>query len=73
MVKGIAKLVSWVGFLPYAIHDPCGFETFQQFTSGMLQIPDPLINKFIVVIIGIFIILISVYFSIRAYSTKDLK
>lgn len=73
MVKGIAKFVSWVGFLPYAIRDPFGFKTVHQFTSGMLQIPVPLINKFVVSIIGIVIILISAYFAIRAYSTKDLS
>ena len=72
MVKGIAKFVSWVGFLPYAIGDPFGLKTFQQFSSGILQIPAPIIDKTVISIIGIAIILISGYFAIRAYSKKNL-
>jgi hypothetical protein len=67
MVKSIAKFVSWVGFLPYAIHDPSGFKTAHQFTSGMLQIPAPLIDKFVVSMIGIVIMLIGIYYAIREF------
>jgi uncharacterized membrane protein len=67
MVKGIAKLVSWVGFLPYAISDPLGIQTVHQLTSGILQIPAPLIDKFVVSIIGIVIMLIGIYYAIREF------
>lgn len=67
MVKGIAKFVSWVGFLPYAIRDPFGFKTVHQFTSGILKVPAPIIDKSVVSIIGIIIMLISVYFAIHEF------
>lgn len=70
MVKGIAKLVSWVGFLPYAIHDPYGFKAAHEFTTGILQIPSHLIDKYIVSIIGIAIILFGVYFAIREFRLR---
>ena len=67
MVKGIAKFVSWVGFLPYAMRDPSGFETSHQFTSGMLRIPEPIIDHTVVSIIGIAVLLIGVYFANREF------
>jgi len=67
MVKGMAKFVSWIEFFPYAIRDPFGIQTVHQFTSGMLQIPGPLINKLVVSIIGIAIILVGIYYAIREF------
>ncbi|MFQ5786546.1 MAG: hypothetical protein ACE5H1_01060, partial [Thermodesulfobacteriota bacterium] len=67
MVKGMAKFVSWIDFLPYTTRDPFGIQTVHQFTFGMLQIPDPLVNKLVVSIIGIAIILIGIYYAIREF------
>jgi len=67
MVKGMAKLISWAGFLPYAIRDPSGLKSFDLFTSGMLQIPGPLVNTFVVSITGIIIILFGIYYAARQF------
>jgi len=44
LAKAVAKMGSWGGFLPLAIRDPGGVETFRAIASGSLSAPELLIS-----------------------------
>lgn len=43
LAKAAAKIASWGGFVPLAIHDPCGLETLQRLSSHALPAPSSLV------------------------------
>jgi ferredoxin len=44
LAKAVAKISSWSGFLPVAITDPRGLETFNRLSSKTLPFPDPILS-----------------------------
>jgi ferredoxin len=44
LAKAAAKISSWSGFLPLAIADPRGLETFNRLSSRVLPLPDPILS-----------------------------
>lgn len=65
MAKGLAKFVSWVGFLPYAIKDPNGVITTFGISSKAVSQPAPFLSKPVVSIIGMVLVVMGIYFSVR--------
>jgi len=44
LAKAAAKISSWIGYLPRALVDPAGVETFRRISSQALAAPSPLIS-----------------------------
>lgn len=44
MSKGLAKLASWIVYLPYALDNPTGLDTIAQFGAKTVLQPQPLIS-----------------------------
>ena len=44
LAKGLAKLSSWGGFLPFAIKDPNGIQTALEMSAGQMPQPAPLLS-----------------------------
>jgi hypothetical protein len=65
MSKGLAKFVSWIGFLPYALRDPVGTETLQAITNKVLPSPSLLLPLPIVATIGITLVCAGLFFAAR--------
>ncbi|MBI2470910.1 MAG: hypothetical protein HYV59_06660 [Planctomycetes bacterium] len=65
MAKGMAKFVSWVGFLPYACIDPFGITTASAMSSKIIRQPASLIPMTITAIVGMLLVITGVYFSVR--------
>jgi hypothetical protein len=65
MAKGLAKFVSWVGFLPYALKDPPGIITALKITSKAVSQPASLLSMPVVSIMGMLLVITGIYFSAR--------
>lgn len=65
MAKGLAKFVSWVGFLPYACKDPLGIKTALAMSSKTIRQPASLISMAIISIVGMILVITGMYFSVR--------
>jgi hypothetical protein len=65
MAKGLAKLSSWLGFLPYAASDVAGIETVQAITNKALPTPTPLLPLAIVAVIGVILLSVGLFFALR--------
>ena len=67
MSKGLAKVASWAGYLPHALNEPSGAETGYRMTSGTIPLPDDLLGKPIISVIGLGMILIAFALAIREF------
>lgn len=65
MAKGLAKLVSWAGFLPFALNDPLGLVTVGEMSKRTLAQPAPLLPESLVASLGIALVLGGLFFAIR--------
>lgn len=65
MAKGLAKFVSWVGFLPSAVKDPPGIMTALEISSKAVPHPAPLLSISVVSLMGMALVAASMYFSLR--------
>ncbi|WP_347274739.1 4Fe-4S binding protein [Candidatus Kuenenia sp.] len=65
MAKGLAKFVSWAGFLPGAIKDPPGLHTILGISSKVIPLPASLMSLSVVSFIGITLVVVGMYFAYR--------
>ena len=65
MAKGLAKFVSWVGFLPYACNDPLGIKTVLAMSSKTIRQPASLISMTIISLFGMLLVIAGMYFAVR--------
>lgn len=65
MSKGLAKFVSWVGFLPQAIIDPSGEQTATAIAGHAMLPPHAMLPKTIVAVIAGVFILSALFFAWR--------
>ena len=65
MAKGLAKLVSWLGFLPFALKDPVGLVTVGEMSKKMLAQPASLLPEGVVASLGVALVLGGLFFAIR--------
>jgi hypothetical protein len=64
LTKAVAKLNSWVGFLPGSLNDPSGQNGLLSFNSG-LNVPLSFFSNQIVSVIGILLLIAALVYSIR--------
>lgn len=64
LTKAVAKLNTWVGFLPGSINDPSGQSSLQSIKAG-INIPEALFSNQIVSVIGLLLLTIAFIYSIR--------
>lgn len=65
MAKGLAKFVSWVGFLPYAVKDPLGIITALGISSNAVLQPAPFLSISVISLMGMALVAAGMYFSLR--------
>ncbi|MDR4508380.1 MAG: 4Fe-4S binding protein [Candidatus Brocadiaceae bacterium] len=65
MAKGLAKFVSWAGFLPGAIKDPSGVNTILGISSKVIPVPVPLLTLTAVSSVGMTLVIAGMYFAYR--------
>ena len=65
MCKGLAKVVSWVGFLPLAASDPVGAVTAQAITAKALPQPASLLPMIVVSLLAMVLVITAAYFAVR--------
>ncbi|MDZ7766045.1 MAG: hypothetical protein U5K00_16770 [Melioribacteraceae bacterium] len=64
VIKAVAKLNTWAGYIPGSIKDTNGEETAKLISAGV-NIPEAFISNLAVSIIGIFILVLAFIYSIR--------
>ncbi len=67
MSKGLAKLVSWLPFLPGAVRDPGGVETARAIAGKTLTSPAPLLSLGAVAWIGLGLVALALVAGVREY------
>lgn len=67
MAKGLAKFVSWAGFLPYALKEPAGVKTALGITSKTLPAPASLLSPSVVSAVGAMLVIAGLYFAMREF------
>jgi len=65
MCKGLAKVVSWVGFLPLAARDPMGVDTAQAISVKTLPQPASILPMVVVSLLAMLLVMTAAYFSVR--------
>ena len=65
MAKGLAKFVSWVGFLQFALKDPLGLTTVGGMSKKTLAQPASLLPESVVASLGVALVLGGLFFAIR--------
>jgi vacuolar-type H+-ATPase subunit B/Vma2 len=65
MAKGLAKFVSWAGFVPLAAKDPVGVETATALAAKTMPEPAALLSKTSVSVIAIVLVLTAACFALR--------
>ncbi len=65
LCKGLAKVVSWAGFLPLALHDPNGTNTALGLSAKTIPQPASLLPMFVVSAMAIVLVLTGAYFALR--------
>ena len=67
MAKGLAKLVSWIPFLPGVWRDPAGMETARAITQKTIPGPAALIGLSAVSWIGLGLVVAAFFVAVREY------
>lgn len=65
MAKGLAKVVSWVQFLPGAVADSAGAETAAAIQTGQIPSPASLASLTTASVVGIVLLVLSTFFALR--------
>jgi len=65
MAKALAKIVSWGGYLPYAIQEPLGVETSLRLTAKSMALPQPWLELPMVSLLGFLLVAAGIGFGIR--------
>jgi hypothetical protein len=65
MCKGLAKVVSWVGFVPLAANDPVGIDTAHAIAAHAIPQPAAIMPMVAVSVLAIFLVFIGTYFALR--------
>ncbi len=73
MSKGLAKFVSWGGYLPGALREPTGTETALAIASGASSKPTTLMPLALVSVIALTLLAIMGYFALRESRLTDPK
>ena len=71
MAKGLAKITSWGGYLPYALREPDGIQTAVAMTAGTTPKPAVMLSMPIVAAASVVLILVMAYFSLRESRLAD--
>jgi hypothetical protein len=67
MAKGLAKFVSWIGFLPLAAEDPAGIGTAQALVAKALSPPSSVLPMTAVCVLSLMLVLAGTYFTLREF------
>ena len=67
MAKGLAKFVSWVGFLPLAASDPAGVESGRALVAKTLAQPPHVLPLTTVSVFSIVLVLVGTWFTLREF------
>lgn len=65
LCKGLAKVVSWIGYLPLAASDPLGVETARSLTGNPAAQPPSLLPMAAVSMMAMLLVLAGAYFGVR--------
>jgi hypothetical protein len=65
MCKGLAKVVSWVGFVPLAAMDPVGVNTARAIAAKSIPQPGAILPMSIVSLLGVLLVITAGYFALR--------
>jgi len=71
MAKGLAKVASWGGYLPFALRDPAGVETALRMSDGRLSTPSPIISMTVVWPVSALLVTVMILFAIRESRLAD--
>ena len=71
MAKGLAKVASWGGYLPFALRDPVGVETALRMSDGTLSAPSPILSMTVVWPVSALLVLVMILFAIRESRLAD--
>jgi polyferredoxin len=71
MAKGLAKVASWGGYLPFALRDPLGVETALRMTDDPLLKPSEIIPMTVVWPVSALLVLVMILFAIRESRLAD--
>lgn len=71
MAKGLAKMVSWGGYLPMALGQPTGRDNALAITEGTLSKPGSLLPMSIVCVTSLVLVLGALYFALRESRLAD--
>jgi hypothetical protein len=71
MAKGLAKIVSWGGFMPFALKDPTGTVTASAITSETLAQPSKLLPMSVVSGLSVLLLVVMTYFAFRESHIAD--
>jgi hypothetical protein len=63
LAKSLAKLSGWGGYLPLALSDPAGVDTYRRIAAGELQAPGPVVA---LPVVGWLVLLLSVVVVFRS-------
>jgi hypothetical protein len=65
LCKGLAKFVSWIGFLPLAAQDPAGIDTARALVARTLIPPKSVLPMTAVCVLSLALLLLGTYFTLR--------
>jgi len=71
MAKGLAKFVSWGGYLPGALQDPRGTETALAISAGQIDKPASLLSLAVVSVVSLMLLAAMAWFGIRESRLAD--
>lgn len=67
MAKGLAKFVSWIGFLPLAAKDPTGIGTARALAAKTLPQPGSVLPMTAVCVLSLMLLVAGTYFTLREF------
>ena len=71
MAKGLAKFVTWIGFVPLALRDPAGVETARAVAGGSLPMPATVLPMPAVSFIAALLVLLAGWFAYREFRLSE--
>jgi hypothetical protein len=73
LAKGLAKLSSWSGFLPFAINNPNGIQTALEISTGQMPQPAPLLSLAAVSLFSGLFVLAAIGFALRELRLRQIS
>jgi hypothetical protein len=71
MAKGLAKFVSWGGYLPLALRQPSGTETALAIASGAMEKPHAFFSLQVVSVLSLVVLAVMACYSLRESRLSD--